>query len=991
MKKLTGAFLTLLLFFFTSVAISQVDFKQAKSTGGKFHIVNTTTGDTAKVQSLGDFDLLNVGLKVRSTTAIDSFSVVGDTLKIWVGATQYNAFLPGAAPGGLSSEAAWSIVLNNSGSSAVPTGVKISALTDRAAFGAGDKLMMEESTGELRKIDFSDLPGAGGGISNIVEDTTPQLGGDLDANAFDIQFDDGDGIHDDSDNEQLLFSKTASAVNHFQISNAATGLHPSLDVIGTDSDINLTLDGKGTGTVRTLSSNLDITGNIIVSGTVDGKDIAANAGMLNEAETITSTWALGTPASATLTNATGLPISSGVSGLGSGIATFLATPSSSNFASAVTGETGTGGVVFDTSPTIVTPTIAATGWTNANHAHTATNSGGQITEASISDLQSYLLNVVEDTTPQLGADLDANAFDIQFDDADGIHDSNDNEQLIFQLTASAVNYIEITNAATAGEPLLQAVGSDTDVSLTLDGQGAGTVRTLSSNLDITGNIIVSGTVDGKNIATNAGMLNEAETITSTWDLGTPSAMVGTNLSGTGASFTAGVSTLATVTDNEATAETNAIIFTAGGDLDGGNLGLESDGDLTYTPNTGNLSATQIGGIVEASLVDKTAGETVTGNWVFDGNISVGNTTTSAGVLTLLEDDDAGSNFASFQVPALAANTAYILPPAFGSAGQQLTDAAGDGVLSWAAVGSGTGAFSDAGDPVVLNTTTKNVEIGDTGVALDAKVQIAGDADEVQLIVEGHSTQTDDIFIVQQDDETQVFTVSNAGVVTIATDLAVTEGGTGVSALDDILGTTDEISVAAGANTIIGGDVTLTLPDIFEEVMIPAGYFNPKAGDLTGATALADDADNTNDFTLDQLEFSGTAENFASAVIRMPPDWDGSTAPTFRVQYYTETSTASNTVDWEISTGYIRPGTDTWIAAIGTGVATAHNPTTLDIWYETALLSPTPAGTAAVGAFIKIRLKRDGDDGANDTHNVPARLVYLIMAYLKTTYGDETAF
>lgn len=66
---------------------------------------------------------------------------------------------------------------------------------------------------------------------------------------------------------------------------------------------------------------------------------------------------LGTPASGTLTNATGLPVATGISGLGTGVATFLATPSSANLASAVTDETGSGALVFATSPTLVTPAL----------------------------------------------------------------------------------------------------------------------------------------------------------------------------------------------------------------------------------------------------------------------------------------------------------------------------------------------------------------------------------------------------------------------------------------------------------------------------------------------------------------------------------------------------------------------------------------------------------------------------------------------------------
>lgn len=71
---------------------------------------------------------------------------------------------------------------------------------------------------------------------------------------------------------------------------------------------------------------------------------------------------LGTPASGNLINCTGLPISTGVSNLGAGIATFLATPTSANLDAAVTDDTGTGTLVFSNTPTLITPVIgAATG------------------------------------------------------------------------------------------------------------------------------------------------------------------------------------------------------------------------------------------------------------------------------------------------------------------------------------------------------------------------------------------------------------------------------------------------------------------------------------------------------------------------------------------------------------------------------------------------------------------------------------------------------
>jgi hypothetical protein len=100
---------------------------------------------------------------------------------------------------------------------------------------------------------------------------------------------------------------------------------------------------------------------------------------------------LGTPTSGTLSNCTGLPIATGVSGLGTGVATFLTTPSSANLRAVLTDETGTGAAVFANTPTLVTPVIgAATGTslsTTGNQVITgtgkqgyATGSGGVVTQ-----------------------------------------------------------------------------------------------------------------------------------------------------------------------------------------------------------------------------------------------------------------------------------------------------------------------------------------------------------------------------------------------------------------------------------------------------------------------------------------------------------------------------------------------------------------------------------------------------------------------------------
>ena len=195
---------------------------------------------------------------------------------------------------------------------------------------------------------------------------------------------------------------------------------------GSDITIGTTAIIGGT-TTRILYNNAGVVGQYTISGT-------GNVAMTTSPTFTTP--ALGTPSAAVLTNATGLPIATGVSGLGTGVATWLATPSSANLAAAVTDETGTGSLVFSASPTF-TGTITNSG--------IATNGTNVVTSSSATALA---VGANGSTNPVLTIDAS---------------------------TASVATGLSIKGAATGGNTVLQALDSGSNSSLQLLPKGSGTI------------------------------------------------------------------------------------------------------------------------------------------------------------------------------------------------------------------------------------------------------------------------------------------------------------------------------------------------------------------------------------------------------------------------------------------------------------------------------------------------------------------------------------
>lgn len=482
-----------------------------------------------------------------------------------------------------------------------------------------------------------------------------------------------------------LTDKTGTGVAVFATS--PTLVTPTLGVAAATSINKVAITAPATGSTITVA---------------DGKTLTAS-------NTLTFT---GTDASSVAFGSGGTVVYT--SGLGTNVATFLATPSSANLANAVTGETGSGALVFGTAPSLSNPSLSGELYSTSATVTAGTNAIGQG-----------------------GMTADVNIITTTASNPSGVTLPKGNAGTRVIVMNKGTNPINVYPAAAGGTDSIDALSIGASIQ-----------------------IPVNGSMQFNSVNGDLWYSSASSTFTAP-NLGTPTALVGTNITGTASGFTAGAVTNAGLTGEvttsglTATLSNSAVIgkvltgFTSGAGtvaatdtilqaiqkINGNtSAGIAAAGSLTGTALASNVvtsSLTQVGTLaaltVTAAIVGSVTGNagTVTTNANLTGAItSSGNATVLgtasfssanlAGALT----DKTGTGVAVFatspSVTSLTASSLIVTGDAAVTGGDITTTAATATVFN---TGATTLSVGSAATSLQLGATTGTALIRNAAIVL----------------------------------------------------------------------------------------------------------------------------------------------------------------------------------------------------------------------------------------------------------------------------------
>jgi hypothetical protein len=903
--------------------------------------LNTLDGITAVVGELNALDLGSTAVG----TAIASKAVVLDSNKDYTGIR--NLTLTGDLTVGgddltMSTNTAGHLLIAD-GTNFNPTGVgdlsEISTVANDDVF-----LAVDTSGGGLKKITRSTIVSGlatSSGISNIVEDTSPQLGGSLDVNGNDIvsvsngnititpngsgvlRIDGSNGIDMQSGAISIKNSGAESYIRFYcESSNAhytqlQAAPHSAYSgnvtvVLPASAD---TLVGKATTdtlTNKTFGDNVSFGDNNITNvGNIALDSISADATDINVAVTDNSATAFTIKQGSdayfvvdTGNSSESVSIGTGVSG------TAITLGHSTSEVTVADNLTVTGDLTVSGTTTTVNSTTVNLNDHNivldsGNSTSAVINGAGITIEGGSGDDATFTYNT---TGPKFELKLGSSHEDLQVAQliAASLDISGDVDvDGTLETDALSINGTTVTSTAAELNILDGVTASAADINL-IDGITNGTVIAskaivTDSNKDISGgrNITISGELDAATLDISGdadidGTL-EADAITVN---GTALNTVIAGVTVDNAT-TAAVATTVTITDNESTNENNAVIFTAGGDVDGGNIGLESDGNLTYNPSTGRLTATQLSGTLQ------TAAQT---------NI------TSVGAL---DGGSITSNFGTIDTGSSAITTTGLI----------------------------SGGSLDIDNVLINGSTIGHTDDTDLITVADGLVTVAGEVSLTTLDIGG------------------------TNVTSTAAELNILDGVTATAAelniLDGVTSTAAELNKLDGVGTLKQAGK--------ESIWIPAAAMYPSTtnpcSDLTQVETTAGRPD------LKVLDFATGADDFAQFTIAFPKSWNEGTI-TFQ-PFWTVTGTNTGTVAWGLA-GVCASNDDSINTAFGTVVVTtalAHSGTSNDLMVSAESGNVTIAGTPAANDLCFFQVSRDvsADDQSGDARLLGIKLFFTTDA------------